>query len=434
MKNIISFFTFLLLSISAFSQAITLDPSQALDVLTVKKNGVGFSQESLTGNVRIGTWVNGSQAFLQTHSNHSLNFSTNNAASAMTLATSGNFGIGQTLPAAKLHVNGSTILSESAGSSHQVKIGLTSADPEAKVSIANTSFLYGLKVDGGGSGGKGLFVNDGILVNGSSFFTNDVQFAEDILFQDDVVIDAGKTLTAGTLDLSGDLTSTTGATFGGSLVSSSLETGTLTGPSGFPINTGELNMTGNINSNFDATFDLLKSNSFETPVILAPFGGTINMSNNVAVNGDLAVTGTLSKSSGTFKIDHPLDPENKYLYHSFVESPDMMNVYNGNVYTNTEGNATVTLPDYFEALNIDFRYQLTPIGQFAQAIVLEEIAGNSFKIKTDKPNVKVSWQVTGVRNDTYAKENRVKVSVEKPTTEKGKLLYAGKTKAGDQEL
>ncbi|HMB90044.1 MAG TPA: hypothetical protein VKP65_04300, partial [Rhodothermales bacterium] len=50
-------------------------------------------------------------------------------------------------------------------------------------------------------------------------------------------------------------------------------------------------------------------------------------------NGDVWVTGTLSKGGGSFKIDHPLDPANKYLAHSFVESPDMMNVYNGNVTT-----------------------------------------------------------------------------------------------------
>ena len=44
----------------------------------------------------------------------------------------------------------------------------------------------------------------------------------------------------------------------------------------------------------------------------------------------------LSKSIGTFKIDHPLDPANKYLSHSFVELPDMMNIYNGNVMTDAE--------------------------------------------------------------------------------------------------
>ncbi|MEN8224497.1 MAG: hypothetical protein ABFS05_03975 [Bacteroidota bacterium] len=140
-------------------------------------------------------------------------------------------------------------------------------------------------------------------------------------------------------------------------------------------------------------------------------------------NGDVHVSGTLSKSGGSFKIDHPQDPANKYLVHSFVESPDMMNIYNGNVTTDASGFADVQLPSYFNAVNVDFRYQLTVIGEFAQAIVKEEISGNSFTIQTDKPDVKVSWQVTGVRNDAWAQENRIKTEVNKPAHEKGLYMH-----------
>lgn len=139
--------------------------------------------------------------------------------------------------------------------------------------------------------------------------------------------------------------------------------------------------------------------------------------------GRVQVNGTLSKLGGSFKIDHPLDPANKYLSHSFVESPDMMNIYNGNITTDKQGEAIVTMPEYFVALNRDFRYQLTVIGQFAQAIVAEEIKNNQFKIRTDKPNVKVSWQVTGIRQDVYANENRIPVEEDKPATERGLYLY-----------
>lgn len=140
-------------------------------------------------------------------------------------------------------------------------------------------------------------------------------------------------------------------------------------------------------------------------------------------NGAVQVNGSLSKSSGTFKIDHPLDPANKYLYHSFVESPDMMNVYNGNIITDAAGVAEVTLPDYFEALNKDFRYQLTVIGTFAQAIVAEKVQGNKFVIKTSEPNVEVSWQVTGIRQDKYAEAHRVVPEVEKEEKFKGYYLH-----------
>jgi hypothetical protein len=141
-------------------------------------------------------------------------------------------------------------------------------------------------------------------------------------------------------------------------------------------------------------------------------------------NGDITISGTLAKGAGTFKIDHPQDPANKYLVHSFVESPDMMNVYNGNIVTDADGNATVKLPDYFLSLNKEFRYQLTAIGTFAQAIVAEEVnKTNEFKIKTDKPNVKISWQVTGIRQDAYANAHRIKDVVEKNSDEKGKYLH-----------
>jgi hypothetical protein len=142
----------------------------------------------------------------------------------------------------------------------------------------------------------------------------------------------------------------------------------------------------------------------------------------VGVFGNLAVYGTLTKSAGSFKIDHPLDPANKYLYHSFVESPDMKNVYDGVVTTDGKGEAVVKLPDWFEALNKDFRYQLTSVGQQAQAWILEEIKNNQFRIKTDKPQVKISWQITGIRHDAYAEKNRIPVEENKPALEKGSYI------------
>jgi trimeric autotransporter adhesin len=135
--------------------------------------------------------------------------------------------------------------------------------------------------------------------------------------------------------------------------------------------------------------------------------------------GNVEVEGTLTSDSSSVKIDHPLDPANKYLYHSFVESPDMMNIYNGNVTTDAQGDAVVTLPDWFEALNQDFRYQLTVLGQFAQAIVSSKVANHQFSIKTDKPNVEVSWQVTGIRHDTWANAHRIPVEEMKPANERG---------------
>lgn len=153
------------------------------------------------------------------------------------------------------------------------------------------------------------------------------------------------------------------------------------------------------------------------------YGTCVTGASNYAAYFNNKIYATSASSSiKAFKIDHPLDPQNKYLYHSSVESNDMMNIYNGNVTTSATGDATVTLPNYFSALNKDFKYQLTCIGTFAQAIVAEEISGNTFRIKTDKPNVKVSWQVAGVRQDAAANLYRIENEVEKPANEKGFYL------------
>jgi hypothetical protein len=130
-------------------------------------------------------------------------------------------------------------------------------------------------------------------------------------------------------------------------------------------------------------------------------------------DGDVEVDGSIHKKGGGFKIDHPLDPENKYLLHSFVESPDMKNIYDGNVILDENGEAWVELPDWFEALNKDFRYQLTCIGGYAPVYIGEEISDNQFKIGGGQPGMKVSWQVTGIRHDTYAEQHPLQVEEDK---------------------
>jgi len=151
-------------------------------------------------------------------------------------------------------------------------------------------------------------------------------------------------------------------------------------------------------------------------------GGTENYAGYF--NGDVEVTGILTKGGGSFKIDHPLDPENKYLVHSSVESPDMMNVYNGNVILDAGGEAVVALPEWLETLNRDFRYQLTAIGEPGPNLhIAEEIAGNSFRIAGGTPGMKVSWLVSGIRQDPLANAQRIQVEVDKHEEERGKYLH-----------
>ena len=154
--------------------------------------------------------------------------------------------------------------------------------------------------------------------------------------------------------------------------------------------------------------------------------------------GDVSISGTLTKGGGSFKIDHPLDPANGYLSHSFVESPDMMNVYNGNVMLNDDGEAWVTLPGWFEALNRDFRYQLTAMGAPGPNLyVASEVSGNRFKIAGGTPNGRVSWQVTGIRQDAWANAHRIAVEENKPDAERGTYLHPkehGQPEAGAATL
>jgi hypothetical protein len=139
--------------------------------------------------------------------------------------------------------------------------------------------------------------------------------------------------------------------------------------------------------------------------------------------GNVAVTGNLSKPGGSFRIDHPLDPTNKYLQHSFVESPDMMNIYNGNITLDANGSATVTMPAWFDALNRDFRYQLTALGAPGPNLyVAEEVNKNHFSIAGGGAGMKVSWQVTGVRKDVWAEANRIQVEVPKAADKVGTYL------------
>jgi trimeric autotransporter adhesin len=140
-------------------------------------------------------------------------------------------------------------------------------------------------------------------------------------------------------------------------------------------------------------------------------------------SGDVFVAGSISSTESSSTIDHPLDPANKYLSHSFVESPDMMNIYNGNVVLDEKGEAVVELPQWFDAINRDFRYQLTCIGGFAPVYVADEIGNNRFRIAGGKAEIKVSWQVTGVRQDAWANAHRVPVEQEKELRERGFYIH-----------
>ncbi len=148
---------------------------------------------------------------------------------------------------------------------------------------------------------------------------------------------------------------------------------------------------------------------------------------NVLERVNFSVAGDISKASGSFVIDHPLDPKNKLLYHSFVESPDVKNLYDGIVTLDSSGGATVRLPDYFDALNTDVRYQLKPVGSpMPNLHIKTEEKNNQFRIGGGVSGGRVSWQVTGNRHDPYIINNPIIPEVEKgpnQLVDKGEYLY-----------
>ncbi|HEY0704234.1 MAG TPA: hypothetical protein VGD60_15795 [Candidatus Acidoferrales bacterium] len=140
--------------------------------------------------------------------------------------------------------------------------------------------------------------------------------------------------------------------------------------------------------------------------------------------GDVQVTGNLSKGGGSFKIDDPIAPAEKYLSHSFVESPDMMNIYNGIATLDARGQAVVQMPEWFDALNRDFRYQLTALGAPGPRLyIAEKVHDNQFKIAGGKKGQEISWQVTGIRHDAWANAHRIPTEEEKPANEQGHYIH-----------
>lgn len=140
---------------------------------------------------------------------------------------------------------------------------------------------------------------------------------------------------------------------------------------------------------------------------------------SVYANGDFGAAGTKA-----FCIDHPLDPANKYLKHFSIESDEVINLYRGTIAFDSNGEAVVEMPSYFESVNTNFSYQLTPIGGFAPLFIKEKMADGKFVIAGGSEGLEVSWVVHAERNDPYLQQNPGKrnVEVDKESWNQGKYL------------
>lgn len=186
--------------------------------------------------------------------------------------------------------------------------------------------------------------------------------------------------------------------------------------------------------NFAAQF-VLNANNFT--IINGTLNGLQSQTNNGSGVGILGIhtTGGFglfangnTGASGTkaFHIDHPLDPANKYLNHYSIESPEVLNMYRGSIVLDANGEAIITMPAYFDAINTNFSYQLTAVGAaMPNLFVADELTlGGQFKISGGVANKKVSWVVYAERNDEWVRQypNSKVVEEEKPEELKGTYL------------
>ncbi len=231
---------------------------------------------------------------------------------------------------------------------------------------------------------------------------------------------------AGATAVHGDAYSTSGITYGGDFSAESTDgigvrakANALTGFTwgGWlesKSSTGK-GVLGTATSPTGATYGVYGSTSSSNPLAYGVFA-----------SGNLGSNGTKS-----FRIDHPMDPDNKYLLHYCVESPEVLNTYSGKVIIDALGEATVQMPTYFAAVNKDPRYTLTPIGAAMPLLhIAQEIdeslltAGATaapgqavpicrFRIGGGMPGAKVSWRIEAVRNDRWVREHGAPTEIQK---------------------
>lgn len=148
-------------------------------------------------------------------------------------------------------------------------------------------------------------------------------------------------------------------------------------------------------------------------------GGGLASLDNIIALGNLTVSGTKN-----FRIDHPQDPANKYLNHFSIESNEVLNIYRGTVAFDANGIAVVQLPDWFDAVNKNASYQLTPIGGYAPIFIAEKIKDGRFVIAGGTQGMEVSWAVYAERNDPYLQQHpeAKQVEVLKSERETGNYL------------
>lgn len=347
-------------------------------------------------------WVAGDRLFV-------IGNGTSGNSDALVLLKNGNLGLGTSSPTQRLEVSGSILAQSSNWAIRGIKTGTTGTFPgvwgETESASANANGIRGFVLStSSGSGSAGVY--------GRNYGTTNVNYG--------VYGEAASVSGRGVYGVS---TTTSGNGYG--VYGHSSSAFGVYGESTGIFGRGVQGSGSYIGVRGDAAiYGLYGVGTAESGArgVLAEAPGGNNFGvysiGNVYVSENLIVSGNKS-----FIIDHPQNPSEKFLYHFNAEGPEPFNIYRGSVILDENGSASVSLPDYFESINIDFTYHLTPVGKWAPVYIAEEIKGNQFLISGGEPGLKVSWQVTAVRNDPWVRDKGYQAEVEKPQSEKGTYIY-----------
>jgi hypothetical protein len=379
----------------------TLTPSQSLDVSSgnaIVRGAGNFTKAGNTATLYIGDLNHPIEAT----NNSGLSLGAFKAPQALFIADfTGNVGIGTTKPTTGILnsvANSSLVVGLSAAGWSAPSTSISSGTDGAHLTGGNSNSAAG----GGGvvaTGGTGDLGGPGINATGGSELGQDASAGDGIDAQGGSGEAGGIGLiaSAGAFEAEGTISTGSGSRafgVGGSGVAATGGPGDLIGGDGIVAVPGQNYTPG------------------------GPPGLAGDFSGDVSITGNLSVSGTKH-----FRIDHPLDPANKYLYHAALESSEVLNLYSGNTTLNASGEVTIQLPDWFQTLNRDFRYQLTAIGAAAPNLhIAQKIENNKFKIAGGSAGLEVSWQVTGVRQDAWERAHPMAVEVAKSEKERGYYL------------